>query len=79
MSYNTRTNVYRSSNSVIISSPGTMYNEITRLKQYTKNYNDKTNEHDVTAQPIKVRKMTNSNNNKSKSKSINNSKSMFKK
>ena len=53
MSFNKRTNAYRSSESVIISGPGTMYNEITRPKTNTKQYNANTNTHDVTAPYIK--------------------------
>ena len=56
MSYNTRTNAYRSSNSEIVSGPGTMYNEITRPRSSTKQYNDNTNTHDVTVPYIKVSK-----------------------
>ena len=48
MSYNSRTNAYRSSNSVIISGPGTMYNEVTKPKSKSKQYNENTNTHDVT-------------------------------
>mgnify|MGYP001099664705 CR=1 FL=1 len=52
MSSVARTNAYRSSSSVIVSGPGTMYNEITRPKSYTKQYNENTNTYNVTAQPI---------------------------
>ena len=55
LSYNSRTNAYRSSNSVIVSGPGTMYNEITRPKSNTKQYNENTNTHAVTAPYIKTR------------------------
>lgn len=47
-----RSNAYRSSNSVIISGPGTMYNEVTRPKSTTKQYNENTNTHDVTVRPV---------------------------
>ena len=73
MSYNTRTNSYRSSNSVIISGPGTMYNEVTRPRSNTKQYNDNTNTHDVTTPYIKIsknKKPKSINNSKSKSKNI---------
>ena len=56
MSVNERTNAYRSSNSVIISGPGTMYNEITRHRSVSKQYNNNTNTHDVTVPYIKTRK-----------------------
>ena len=56
MSYQARSNAYRSSNSVIISGPGTMYNEVTKPKSNTKQYNENTNTHDVTAPYIKTRK-----------------------
>ena len=52
MSYNSRTNAYRSSNSVIISGPGTMYNEVTKPKSKSKQYNENTNTHDVTVRPV---------------------------
>ncbi len=68
MSFNTKTNAYRSSNSVIVSGPGTMYNEVTRPKANTKQYNNNTNTHDVTAPYIK-------SSNKRKSKSSNKRKS----
>ena len=70
MSYNTRTNAYRSSNSAIVSGPGTMYNEVTRPRSYTKQYNDNTNTYNVTVPYIKVSR---SNTKVSKSKSTNNS------
>ncbi len=66
MSYNSRTNAYRSSNSVIVSGPGTMYNEITRPKSNTKQYNENTNTHAVTAPYIKTRQSKSKNNKKSK-------------
>ena len=56
MSLRERTNAYRSSNSVIVSGPGTMYNEVTRPKSYMKQYNENTNTHDVTAPYIKTSK-----------------------
>ena len=62
MSFNTRTNAYRSNNSVIVSGPGTMYNEVTRPRSNTKQYYANTNTHDVTAPYIKS-----SNSRKSKS------------
>ncbi len=74
MSYQTRTNNYRSSNSTIIAGPGTMYNEITRPKPITKVYDNNTNTYAVTAPYIKstkTRKKTNARKtktNKSKSK-----------
>ena len=66
MSYNSRTNAYRSSNSVIVSGPGVMYNKVTRPKSYTKQYNENTNTHDVTAPYIKTRQSKSKNNKKSK-------------
>ena len=71
MSYNTRTNAYRSSNSVIVSGPGTMYNESTRPRSYTKQYNDNTNTYNVTVPYIKISR---SNTKVRKSKSTNNTK-----
>ena len=62
MSFNTRTNAYRSSQSVIVSGPGTMYNEITRPRSNTKQYHANTNTHDVTTPYIRS-----SNSHKSKS------------
>ena len=53
MSLRERTNAYRSSNSVIVGGPGTMYNEITRPKSHTKQYNENTNTHNVTVPYIK--------------------------
>ncbi|KAK8875823.1 hypothetical protein M9Y10_005998 [Tritrichomonas musculus] len=64
MSGRDRTNAYRSSNSVIVAGPGTMYNEVTRSRSITKQYNDNTNTHAVTVPYIKTPK-----NRKSKSKS----------
>ena len=64
MSGRDRTNAYRSSNSVIVGGPGTMYNEVTRSRSITKQYNDNTNTHAVTVPYIKTPK-----NRKSKSKS----------
>ena len=54
--YNSRTNAYRSSNSVIVSGPGTMYNEITRPRSSTKQYHENTNTYAATAPYIKTRK-----------------------
>ena len=51
-----KSNAYRSSNSVIVSGPGTMYNEITRPKSVTKSYNENTNTHNVTVPYIKTSK-----------------------
>ena len=55
-SYQARSNAYRSSNSVIVSGPGTMYNEVTRPKSTKKQYNENTNTHDVTMPYIKTSK-----------------------
>ena len=71
MSFNAKTNAYRSSNSVIVSGPGTMYNEVTRPKANTKQYNANTNTHNVTAPYIKSsngRKSKSSNKRKSSRK-----------
>ena len=71
MSFNKRTNAYRSSESVIVSGPGTMYNEITRPKPNTKQYHANTNTHDVTTPYIKTsnsRKTKSSNKHKSSRK-----------
>ena len=71
MSFNKRTNAYRSSESVIVSGPGTMYNEITRPKPSAKQYHANTNTHDVTAPYIKTsnsRKTKSSNKHKSSRK-----------
>ena len=71
MSFNTRTNAYRSSQSVIVSGPGTMYNEITRPRSNTKQYHANTNTHDVTVPYIKSsnsRKTKSSNKRKSSRK-----------
>ena len=71
MSFNKRTNAYRSSESVIVSGPGTMYNEITRPKPNAKQYNTNTNTHDVTVPYIKSsnsRKTKSSNKRKSSRK-----------
>ena len=51
-----RSNAYRSSNSLIISGPSTMYNEITRPRSSTKQYHENTNSYAVTAPYIKTRK-----------------------
>ena len=51
-----RSNAYRSSNSVIVSGPGTMYNEVTRPRSSTKQYHENTNSYAVTAPYIKTRK-----------------------
>ncbi|KAK8882380.1 hypothetical protein M9Y10_045022 [Tritrichomonas musculus] len=59
MSKASRSNAYRSSNSTIIAGPGTMYNEVTRPKTITKQYNDNTNTHYVTvphSMTVKTRK-----------------------
>ena len=68
MSYNTRTNAYRSSNSEIVSGPGTMYNEVTRPRSSMKQYNTNTNTYNVTAPYVKVSKSKSSKVSKSKSK-----------
>ena len=71
MSFNKRTNAYQSSESVIISGPGTMYNEVTRPKTNVKQYNANTNTHDVTVPYIKSsnsRKTKSSNKRKSSRK-----------
>lgn len=51
MSIHARTNAYRSSDSVIVSGPGTMYNEVTRPKSNSRQYHANTNTHDVTVPP----------------------------
>ena len=66
MSYQTRTNNYRSSNSSIICGPGTMYNEITKPKPVTKVYNSNTNTYDVTVPYVKVSKSRSGSRTKSK-------------
>ena len=68
MSFNKRTNAYRSSNSVIVSGPGTMYNEVTRPKSNTKQYNANTNTHDVTVPYIKSSNKTNTSNKRNKTR-----------
>ena len=56
MSGRDRTNAYRSSNSVIVGGPGTMYNEVTRSRSLPTRYHDNTNTHDVTVPYIKTSK-----------------------
>lgn len=68
MSLRERSNAYRSSNSVIVSGPGTMYNEVTRQRSYTKQYNENTNTHDVTVPYIKTYSGTSTKTRTSKSK-----------
>ncbi len=78
LNINPKTNAYRSSKSVIVSGPGTMYNEITRPKQAPKQYNANTNTYDVTIPYMKStvsRKRKSSNRPKSEPKSSNNHKS----
>lgn len=66
MSLRERTNAYRSSNSVIVGGPGTMYNEVTRPKSTTHQYHSNTNTHDVTAPYIKTSKSKSKAGKKSK-------------
>lgn len=68
MSSHPKTNAYRSSNSTIVSGPGTMYNEITRPKPVTRQYNSNTNTHDVTVPYVKTRRSKSTQSRKSKNK-----------
>lgn len=56
MSGRERSNAIRSSNSVIVSGQGTMYNEVTRLRSYSKSYHDNANTYKLIVPYIKTRK-----------------------
>lgn len=66
MSHYSRTNAYRSSNSVIVCGPGTMYNEITRPKSNTKQYHENTNTYSVTVPYMHTAKVRKNNTKSSK-------------
>ena len=53
------TNKYRSPSSTIVAGPGTMYNEITKLKPVTNRVNENTNTYAVTV-PFKYKPKTKS-------------------
>ena len=66
---NPKTNAYRSSESVIVSGPGTMYNEVTRPKSNARQYNANTNTHDVPY--VKTRRSKSTKGGKRKQKQVN--------
>ena len=68
---NPKTNAYRSSESVIVSGPGTMYNEVTRPKSNARQYNANTNTHDVTVPYVKTRRSKSTKGGKRKQKKVN--------
>lgn len=53
------TNKYRSPSSTIIAAPGTMYNEVTKMKPVTNRVNENTNTYAVTV-PYKYKPKTKS-------------------
>lgn len=53
------TNKYRSPSSTIVAGPGTMYNEVTKLKPVTNRINENTNTYAVTV-PYKYKPKTKS-------------------
>ena len=53
------TNKYRSPSSTIVAGPGTMYNEVTKMKPVTNRVNENTNTYAVTV-PIKYKPKTKS-------------------
>ena len=62
------TNKYRSPSSTIIAAPGTMYNEVTKLKPVTNRVNENTNTYAVTVPYKYKQKRKNKSSKKSSTK-----------